>query len=216
MTLSNAYKIQPADFSGSQVVDNRTTGNKLIVSFNPSLGDKGADISNYNILAKDVYKAWMADGHYDLTLDKDFWLDRTDISNKTLTYTPTVAENKVAGHGKNENFVQTAGNTERTGITAELTPKDLSDKDITVKVVDASYNSGKVVKPTVKVVYTAKDGKEYEISSDYYTVEVERAAVNEGDKGKINVKAKGVYDAIRIQMVLSQQTTHRCTLETRW
>lgn len=29
MTLSNAYKIQPADFSGSQVVDNRTTGNKF-------------------------------------------------------------------------------------------------------------------------------------------------------------------------------------------
>ena len=194
MTLSNAYKIQPADFSGSQVVDNRTTGNKLIVSFNPSLGDKGADISNYNILAKDVYKAWMADGHYDLTLDKDFWLDKTSTSNRTLVYTPTVAENKVAGHGKNENFKQTPGTTNRTSITAELTEKDLSDKDITVKVVDASYNSGKLVTPTIKVVYTDKDGKEYEISSDYYTVEVERAAVNEGDKGKINVKAKTITE----------------------
>ena len=205
MTLSNAYKIQPATFNDdTQVKDNRTTvtntvgANKLIVPFNPALGDKGADITNYNILAKDVYKAWMEKSGtktYDLVLDKDFWLDRTDISNKTLKYTPTVAENKVAGHGKNENFVQTAGNTDRTPITAELTAKDLSDKDITVKVVDASYNSGKVVKPTVKVVYTAKDGKEYEISSDYYTVEVERAAVNEGDKGKINVKAKTIASA---------------------
>ena len=198
MTLSNAYKIQPATFNDdTQVKDNRTTGNKLIVPFNPALGDKGADITNYNILAKDVYKAWMEKSGtktYDLVLDKDFWLDRTDISNTTLKYTPTVAENKVAGHGKNENFVQTAGKIERTAITAELTSKDLSDKDITVKVVDASYNSGKVVKPTVKVVYTAKDGKEYEISSDYYTVEVERAAVNEGDKGKINVKAKTISD----------------------
>ena len=194
MTLSNAYKIQPADFSGSQVVDNRTTGNKLIVSFNPSLGDKGADISNYNILAKDVYKAWMADGHYDLTLDKDFWLDKTSTSNRTLVYTPTVAENKVAGHGKNENFKQTPGTTNRTSITAELTEKDLSDKDITVKVVDASYNSGKLVTPTIKVVYTDKDGKEYEISNDYYTVEIERAAIKEGDKGKINVKAKTITD----------------------
>ncbi len=194
MILSNAYKIQPADFSGSQVVDNRTTGSKLIVSFNPSLGDKGADISNYNILAKDVYKAWMADGHYDLTLDKDFWLDKTNTSNTTLVYTPTVAENKVAGHGKNENFKQTKGTTNKTPITAELTAKDLSDKDITVKVVDASYNSGKVVTPTIKVVYTDKDGKEYEISNDYYTVEIERAAIKEGDKGKINVKAKTITD----------------------
>ena len=192
MTLSNAYKIQPANFA-TQVSDNRTSSDTLIVSFNPSLGDKGADINNYNILAKDVYKAWMNDGHYNLTLDKDFWLDRTNISTTTLEYTPTVAENKVAGHGKNENFKQDS-TAKRTPITATLTPKDLSDTDITVKVVDASYNSGKVVKPTVKVVYTAKDGKEYEISSDYYTVEVERAAVNEGDKGKINVKAKTIID----------------------
>ena len=195
MILSNAYKIQQATFNSAQVKDNRTTNNKLIVSFNPSLGDKGADISNYNILAKDVYKAWMTDGHYDLTLDKDFWLDKTNTSNTTLVYKPTVAENKVAGHGKNENFKQTAGTTDRDSITAELTAKDLSDKDITVKVVDASYNSGKVVTPTIKVVYTDKDGKEYEISDDYYTVEVERAAVNEGDKGKINVKAKTIAAA---------------------
>ena len=196
MTLSNAYKIQPATFiDDTQVKDNRVTDDKLIVPFNPALGDSGADITNYNILAKDVYKAWMEKSGtktYDLVLDKDFWLDRTNLTQTTLEYTPTVAEKKVAGHGKNENFVQTAGNTDRTPITAELTAKDLSDKDITVKVVDASYNSGKVVKPTVKVVYTAKDGKEYEISSDYYTVEVERAAVNEGDKGKINVKAKTI------------------------
>ena len=195
MILSNAYKIQQATFNSAQVKDNRTTNNKLIVSFNPSLGDKGADISNYNILAKDVYKAWMTDGHYDLTLDKDFWLDKTNTSNTTLVYKPTVAENKVAGHGKNENFKQTARTTDRDSITAELTAKDLSDKDITVKVVDASYNSGKVVTPTIKVVYTDKDGKEYEISDDYYTVEVERAAVNEGDKGKINVKAKTIAAA---------------------
>ena len=195
MTLSNAYKIQPANFA-TQVSDNRTSSNTLIVSFNPSLGDKGADINNYNILAKDVYKAWMNDGHYNLTLDKDFWLDRTNVSNTELVYTPTVAENKVAGHGKNENFNQDQGTT-RTQIKATLTAKDLSDKDITVKVVDASYNSGKVVKPTVKVVYTAKDGKEYEISNDYYTVEVERAAVNEGDKGKINVKAKTITDTTK-------------------
>ena len=193
MTLSNAYKIQPANFA-TQVSDNRTSSNTLIVSFNPSLGDKGADINNYNILAKDVYKAWMNDGHYNLTLDKDFWLDRTTVSNTELVYKPTVAEDKVAGHGKNENFKQDVG-TEKGYITATLSRKDLSDKDITVKVVDASYNSGKVVKPTVKVVYTAKDGKEYEISSDYYTVEVERAAVNEGDKGKINVVAKKGLDS---------------------
>ncbi|GAA6263170.1 hypothetical protein F110043I8_01550 [Ruminococcus sp. f11] len=198
MILSNAYKIQQATFNDdTQVKDNRATGNKLIVSFNPSLGDKGADISNYNILAKDVYKAWMADGHYDLTLDKDFWLDKTSTSNRTLVYTPTVAENKVAGHGKNENFKQTAGTTNRTSITAELTAKDLSDKDITVKVVDASYNSGKLVTPTIKVVYTDKDGKEYEISNDYYTVEIERAAIKEGDKGKINVKAKTITDTAK-------------------
>ena len=192
MTLSNAYKIQPANFE-KDVTDNRNKFNELIVPFNPSLGDKGADINNYNILAKDVYKAWMNDGHYNLTLDKDFWLDKTIVSNRTLAYRPTVAENKVAGHGKNENFDQDQG-TEKTLIAAILTEKDLSDKDITIKVIDASYNSGKVVKPTVKVVYTAKDGKEYEISNDYYTVEVERAAVNEGDKGKINVKAKTITD----------------------
>ena len=192
MTLSNAYKIQPANFE-KDVTDNRNKFNELIVPFNPSLGDKGADINNYNILAKDVYKAWMNDGHYNLTLDKDFWLDKTIVSNRALVYRPTVAENKVAGHGKNENFDQDQG-TEKTWIAAILTEKDLSDKDITIKVIDASYNSGKVVKPTVKVVYTAKDGKEYEISNDYYTVEVERAAVNEGDKGKINVKAKTITD----------------------
>ena len=192
MTLSNAYKIQPANFE-KDVTDNRNKFDELIVPFNPSLGDKGADINNYNILAKDVYKAWMNDGHYNLTLDKDFWLDKTIVSNRALVYRPTVAENKVAGHGKNENFDQDQG-TEKTWIAAILTEKDLSDKDITIKVIDASYNSGKVVKPTVKVVYTAKDGKEYEISNDYYTVEVERAAVNEGDKGKINVKAKTITD----------------------
>ena len=197
MILSNVYEIQPAVFNGNAVKDN-TTNNVLSVPFNPALGDKGADITNYNILAKDVYKAWIVDDSnnktYDLVLDKDFWLDRASVSEKELKYMPTVAEKTKFGHGKNENFVQTTG-TDRASITAKLTEKDLSDKDITVKVVDASYNNGAPVIPTVKVVYTAKDGKEYEISKDYYTVETLQSATNEGGKGKINVKAKIIANA---------------------
>ena len=209
MILSNVYEIQPAVFNEATVKDN-TTSNRLSVPFNPALGDKGADITNYNILAKDVYKAWIVDGSnnktYDLVLDKDFWLDRTSVSEKELKYTPTVAEKTKFGHGKNENFVQTNGKTDRSPITAKLTDKNLSDNDITVKVVDASYNNGKPVTPTVKVVYTTKDGKEYEISKDYYTVSILQSATKEGDKGKINVVAKkGLNSADYPQMYTGNQ-----------
>ena len=205
MTLSNVYKIKQATFNDDKQVKDNTTGNELEVTFNPALGNKGADIRNYNILAKDVYKAWIVDSNnkktYDLVLGKDFWLDKEDVSATTVKYTPTVAENKVQDHGKNENFKQTPvgnatehGVTNRADITATLVPKNLNDKDITVKVIDASYNSGNLVTPTVKVVYTDKDGKEYEISKDYYTVEFVTPAMNEGATGMINVKAKSIID----------------------
>ncbi|MDC7289123.1 hypothetical protein NXH76_15045 [Blautia schinkii] len=199
MILSNAYKIQPAVFSNNAMVaDNRDNNNVIEVPFNPSLGDKGADIRNYEILGKDVYKAWMVGTNYNLTLDKDFWLDSIGIGTNAIMWTPTVAENKVAGHGKNENFRQdNAATTNRTAIMAELVDKNLNDKDISIQILDAAYNGGSPVIPKIKVVYTAKDGKEYVISDDYYNVEVTRAAVNEGDKGKINVSAKNIANTAK-------------------
>ena len=192
MVLSNAYKIQPAVFK-TDVTDNREAGNIISVPFNPSLGDKGADIRNYEVLGQDVYEAWMTETDYELTLNKDFWLDSDTIGKDRIQWTPTVAENKVAGHGKNENFRQDASAT-KTPIIAELVEKNLGDSDISVQIVDAAYNNGNPVIPEVKVIYTAKDGKEYEISDDYYDVEILRSAVNEGDTGRINIVAKDNED----------------------
>ena len=195
MVLSNAYKIQPAVFT-TNVSDNREAHDTISVPFNPSLGDKGADIRNYEVLGQDVYEAWMTETDYELTLNKDFWLDSNIIGTIGIMWTPTVAENKVAGHGKNENFRQDIG-TSRKPIVATLVDKSLGDSDISVQIIDAAYNNGNPVIPEVKVIYTAKDGKEYEISDDYYDVEILRSAVNEGDTGRINIVAKNITDTVK-------------------
>mgnify|MGYP005772270149 CR=1 FL=1 len=189
MILSNVYEILPADFNSSEVYDN-SDSLTIAVPFDPSLGDKGSIISNYKTIGKDAYKAYMSNGDYELELGKDFWLDETESTSTTLRWTPTVAENKAEGHGKNENFKQDAGKTKRPAVTAKLVAKDLNSKDITVEIIDASYNSGSAVIPEIQVVYTDKEGQRTIISSDYYEVRIVDAAVNEGETGKINVVAK--------------------------
>ena len=191
MILSNAYEILQANFSSvNDVYDNRNADGEIEVPFDPSLGDKGAIISNYETIGKDVYKAYMKDGDYELELGKDFWLDTTISTNTTLEWTPTVAESTVEGHGKNENFKQDEGLTKRDKVTATLVPKDLSSEDISVEILDASYNSGETVIPKIQLVYTDKNGGRTVINSDYYEVRMIEGAVNEGETGKINVIAK--------------------------
>lgn len=55
MELPNVYEIAKADFTAD--VTANTTTNNLTVSYNPSLGDKGANIEAYESLAKPSYNA---------------------------------------------------------------------------------------------------------------------------------------------------------------
>ena len=188
MTLSNVYTIGKANFQ-----DDVIGSGDFTISYDPSLGDAGADISAYIDLAKNKYSASMKDGGYKLTLDKDFWLDRVSSSDnaKVIWYQPTVAENKVEGHGENPNFVTTDASANRGIVRATLVAKNLNDSDIQITVESAEYNGGDLVVPTVKVAYI-KDGKEYVINPAYYDVQIVRSAYDEGDVGKVNIVAKTV------------------------
>ena len=192
MTLSNVYTISKANFR-DDVVDS----DNFTISYDPSLGDAGADISAYVELAKEKYTATIEDSGYKLTLGKDFWLDRVSVGslNNTLAYVPTVAENKVEGHGENANFVTTGVNangdkvSDKDTIYVSLVDKDLNDSDIQVTIESAEYNGGNLVTPTVKVAYV-KDGQEYIINPAYYDVQIIQSAYDQGETGKVNIVAK--------------------------
>ena len=193
MTLSNVYRITEATFNSAQVEDNTENGNKrILISYDPSLGDAGADISAYEDTAKELYTAKMARSNYKLTLGKDFWLDETGTGSeddqKVLTFIPTVAENKAEGHGENPNFF-TDENESRGLVIVELTEKNLNDSDIQVTIESAEFNGGNLVTPKVKVAYV-KDGKEYVINPAYYDVKIVQSAYNQGQTGKVNIVAK--------------------------
>ena len=186
MTLSNVYSITKANFR------NDVKGSEdFSVTYDPSLGDAGASISAYTDLAKSKYTASMIKSGYKLTLNKDFWLDEFSIANdwKEIWFTPTVAENKVEGHGENTNFVTTDWTASKDPVWVYLVDKNLNDSDIQVTVESAEYNGGKLVTPKVKVAYV-KDGKEYVISSDYYDVQIIQSAYDQGETGKVNIIAK--------------------------
>ena len=186
MTLSNVYSITKANFR------NDVKGSEdFSITYDPSLGDAGASISAYTDLAKSKYTASMKEGGYKLTLGKDFWLDEFSIANnwKEIWFTPTVAENKVEGHGENTNFVTTDWTASKDPVWVYLVDKNLNDSDIQVTVESAEYNGGKLVTPKVKVAYV-KDGKEYVISSDYYDVQIIQSAYDQGETGKVNIIAK--------------------------
>ena len=190
MVLSNVYKILQADFNSADVYDNLNGKTTFNVPFDPSLGDEGALIKNYQVSAKDYYTLKMKGSNYLLELNKDYWLDMQSSDNESIVYEPTVAADSKYDHGQNDNFKQTAGKTDREEITAQLVAKDLSSSDIRVEIVDSSFNSGAVVEPTIKVYYVAKDGKEYEIDKAYYKTEISKPATQEGETGRIFVAAK--------------------------
>ena len=205
MELPNVYEIAKADFTAD--VTANTTTNNLTVSYNPSLGDKGANIEAYESLAKPSYNAKITASKYALTEGTDYWLDykstnKTETTNTfgSITYTPTVNANTKLGRkegNKNFKLITDAGaNTtttpytgNRSDITVSLVAKNLHDSDIKVRVLSADYNNGTAVTPKVEVVYV-ENGKEYPISSDYYYVELKKAASAIGSTGQVNIIAK--------------------------
>ena len=198
MTLSNVYRITEATFNSNQVVDNTDDGPiDFEISYDPSLGDAGADISAYEDTAKELYTAKMASSNYKLTLGKDFWLDEAGTSTwndqRVLSYRPTVAENKVEGHGENPNFYTEDDTAFRDEIRMVLVEKNLNDPDIQVTIESAEFNGGNLVTPKVKVAYV-KDGKEYVINPAYYDVKIVQSAYNQGQTGKVNIVAKEGLD----------------------
>ena len=201
MELPNVYEIAKADFTAD--VTANTTTNNLTVSYNPSLGDKGANIEAYESLAKPSYNAKITASKYALTEGTDYWLDYKS-TNKTetaatfgsITYTPTVNANTKLGRkegNKNFKLITDAGANTSTGnrsdVTVNLVAKNLHDNDIKVRVLSADYNNGTAVTPKVEVVYV-ENGKEYPISSDYYYVELKKAASAIGSTGQVNIIAK--------------------------
>ena len=102
MELPNVYEIAKADFTAD--VTSATTTNNLTVSYNPSLGDKGANIEAYESLAKPSYNAKITASKYALTEGTDYWLDykstnKTETTNTfgSITDTPTVNANTKLG-----------------------------------------------------------------------------------------------------------------------
>ena len=201
MELPNVYEIAKADFTAD--VTANTTTNNLTVSYNPSLGDKGANIEAYESLAKPSYNAKITASKYALTEGTDYWLDykstdktETATTFGSITYTPTVNANTKLGRkegNKNFKLITDAGANTSTGnrsdVTVNLVAKNLHDSDIKVRVLSADYNNGTAVTPKVEVVYV-ENGKEYPISSDYYYVELKKAASAIGSTGQVNIIAK--------------------------
>ena len=189
-TLSNVYSITKANFRYDVAGSDDFT-----VTYDPSLGDEGADISAYIDLARSMYSAEIISSGYDLTLDKDFWLDQVSSASNwnTLWFKPTVAENKVEGHGENPNFVTTGYEADKDLVNVELVRKNLNDSDIQVTVESAEYNGGNLVTPKVKVAFV-KDGKEYVINPAYYDVKIVQSAYDQGETGKVNIVAKTALD----------------------
>ena len=192
MTLTNVYKIDQAVFAeaGGDVYDN--TDNNFYdfsISYDPSLGDAGANISNYTEEAKNLLELKMVDKDYKLTLGKDYWLDEVNVQDRyrLLSYVPTVAESTTEGHGKNSNFKDEGA--DRRPVRVYLDEKSLNDSDIQVTIESAEFNGGDLVTPKVKVAYV-KDGKEYIINPAYYEVRVVKSAYNQGETGTINIVAK--------------------------
>jgi hypothetical protein len=190
MELPNVYTIAKADFN-KDVTDNIKTG--LTVSYNPSLGDKGANIEAYESLAKPSYNAKITTSKYALTEGTDYWLDYKSTSKAengntfgSIIYTPTVKANPGLGRKEgNKNF----NADDRAPVTVSLVAKSLHDSDIKVRVVSADYNNGIAVMPKVEVVYV-ENGKEYPISSDYYYVSIKKAASAVGSTGQVDIIAK--------------------------
>ena len=200
MELPNVYEIAKADFTADVTAN---TTNNLTVSYNPSLGDKGANIEAYESLAKPSYNAKITASKYALTEGTDYWLDykstdktETATTFGSITYTPTVNANTKLGRkegNKNFKLITDAGANTSTGnrsdVTVNLVAKNLHDSDIKVRVLSADYNNGTAVTPKVEVVYV-ENGKEYPISSDYYYVELKKAASAIGSTGQVNIIAK--------------------------
>ena len=220
MELPNVYEIGKAAFGEdiyengewvSDVKDNTNGKNYITVSYNPSLGDKGADIKSYESLAKASYSAKMKANGFALTEGTDYWLDYvgtlsdTGYSNNdyifgVIGYIPTVNANTKLGRKEgNGNFILSTdegaysndGNRDVVGVA--LTAKNLHDSDIKVRVVSADYNNGNTVTPKVEVVYV-ENGKEYTISDDYYYVQIKKAASAVGSTGQVSIIAKEMDD----------------------
>ena len=192
MELPNVYTIAKADFN-SDVTNNTSNPTNLTVSYNPSLGDAGANIEAYASLAKPSYNAKITKSEYALTEGTDYWLDYKGTTTNggsagfgSITYTPTVKENTKLGRKEgNKNF----NAADRADVTVSLVAKNLHDSDIKVRVVSADYNNGDAVMPKVEVVYV-ENGKEYPISSDYYYVSIKKPASAVGSTGQVNIIAK--------------------------
>ena len=212
MELPNVYEIGKAafgeDINGVSDVKDNIKDSYITVSYNPSLGDKGADIKSYESLAKASYSAKMKANGFELKEGTDYWLDYTTTYTEELAenvfgmigYYPTVNANTKLGRKEgNSNFKLSTDKdaTPATGyrdpVVIALTAKNLHDSDIKVRVVSADYNSGDTVTPKVEVVYV-ENGKEYTISDDYYYVDVKKAAAAVGSKGQVSIIAKGRGD----------------------
>ena len=208
MELPNVYEIGKAafgeDINGVSDVKDNIKDRYITVSYNPSLGDKGADIKSYESLAKASYSAKMKANGFELKEGTDYWLDYATTYTEEVDdnvfgmigYYPTVNANTKLGRKEgNSNFKLSTDKdaTPATGyrdpVVIALTAKNLHDSDIKVRVVSADYNSGDTVTPKVEVVYV-ENGKEYTISDDYYYVDVKKAAAAVGSKGQVSIIAK--------------------------
>ena len=208
MELPNVYEIGKAafgkDINGVSDVKDNIKDSYITVSYNPSLGDKGADIKSYESLAKASYSAKMKVNGFELKEGTDYWLDYAVTYTEELDdnvfgmigYYPTVNANTKLGRKEgNSNFKLSTdkGADSATGyrdpVVIALTAKNLHDSDIKVRVVSADYNNGDTVTPKVEVVYV-ENGKEYTISDDYYYVDIKKAAAAVGSKGQVSIIAK--------------------------
>ena len=221
MELPNVYEIGKAAF-GEDIYENNTwvsdvednikksdyDDSYITVSYNPSLGDKGADIKSYESLAKASYSAKMKANGFALTEGTDYWLDYVGTESLpvppdkdqqifgAIGYLPTVNANTKLGRKEgNSNFKLSTDKYAnphdgyRDLVIIALTAKNLHDSDIKVRVVSADYNNGNTVTPKVEVVYV-ENGKEYTISDDYYYVDIKKAAAAVGSKGQVSIIAK--------------------------